>query len=190
MAEYVEDFGDYSVKNVKSFMGREGYGFNCTLYRKGKKVGTCMDDASGGGMYPIDWIGVPKTNATEADWAKWKAFRDEEQRLLNEHIATLPPVDSGFGGEPLTIDEGWFVTELVNKWEKDRDIRKVEKQCATKILFRTSGSKEGSYYIQNVPYSIGMAQSIRNKYGEDTEIFNEVFQQGNIPSVFKTKEIA
>ena len=32
------DFGDYSVKNIKSFIGMEGYGFNANLYRGKKKI--------------------------------------------------------------------------------------------------------------------------------------------------------
>jgi hypothetical protein len=90
MADYIKDFGDYSVKNVKNFMGREGYGFNCTLYRNGKKVGTCIDDASGGGMYPVDW--------------DRKVDRKEEQRLLNEHIKSLPKIQYSSERE-LTVDE-------------------------------------------------------------------------------------
>ena len=38
----------YSVKNVKSFMGREGYGYSCSLYKDGKKIGTVTDTADGG----------------------------------------------------------------------------------------------------------------------------------------------
>lgn len=165
----VKDFGDYSVKNVKSFMGREGMGFNCSLYRNGKRIGFCVDDASGGEMHPIQWeTGV---NAKE------------EQRLLNEHIASLPKVQSSYGME-LTIDEGWFVTELVSKFELEKDIRKIKNQCKTKILFRTNNCKRGSYYIQKNPYNEIMAKKLRAKYEDDIEIFNEVFANGDIPSIF------
>ena len=58
---------EYTVKNVKSFQGLEGQGFECSLYKDGKKIGTCTDTASGG----------------EIDY-----YIDEEEFL--EHIKGLP----------------------------------------------------------------------------------------------------
>lgn len=40
----------YSVKNVKSFTGREGYGFEASLYKHGKRVGSITDVADGSGQ--------------------------------------------------------------------------------------------------------------------------------------------
>ena len=45
---------DHSLKAVKTFMGREGYGLNANLYRGKKKVATILDDANGGEM-DINW---------------------------------------------------------------------------------------------------------------------------------------
>ena len=42
----------YTVKNVKSFMGREGYGYSCSLYKDGKNIGTVTDTADGGEADP------------------------------------------------------------------------------------------------------------------------------------------
>lgn len=164
----VKDFGDYSVKSVKSFMGHEGHGFNCNLYRNGKKIGTCCDDASGGGMYPVQW-------EQKGDWR-------HEQVLLKRHIKSLPKVDSDLGDEGLTIDEGWFVTELVTKWEKERDIRKYQRQCLTKTLFKTSDCKYGQHYVLNRAFCQKLSDNLKVKYGQDIEIFNEVFERGDIPS--------
>jgi len=167
----VKDFGPYSVKNVKSFMGHEGMGFNCTLYRNGKRVGTCLDDAGGGDMYPISWLST--------------VDRKEEQRLLDAHLKTLPKVKSSYGDKKmeLTIDEGWFVTELVNNWEKDKEVRKIQRQCQTKTLFRQPDMNKGAYYVSNILFSKNVGQNLRKKYGEDIEIFNEVFEKGELPSV-------
>jgi len=169
----VTNFGDYSVKAVKSFEGREGYGFNCNLYRNGKKVGSCVDDAHGGEMYPISW-----TN---------HETRQEEQRLLNEFIATLPAVPFTYEGvEPLKIDESWFVTELVNEFERQKDMRKMQRQCLTKTLFRLATDNRGSYRIFNAPYNELMRSELNGKYaGQELEIFNVVLAQGNIPSVLQ-----
>lgn len=37
----------YEVKNVETFMGTEGYGFNCNLYQDGKKIAEDVDTAIG-----------------------------------------------------------------------------------------------------------------------------------------------
>ena len=179
---HVKDFGDYSVKNVKSFMGREGYGFNCTLYRGKKRVAFCIDDASGG-MVDIDWANTPNDIKDKKAWDEWRAWRANEQKLLDDHIATLPKVESH--GTELTIDEGWFVTDLVSQWEEGKEVRKIQKACSKKILFRTSDCKVGGYYIQNIPYTHEFADKLRAKYGNDVEIFNEVLANGEIPSVLK-----
>ena len=45
----------YSVRNVKQFRGREGHGFNATLYRDNVKVALVMD-AANGGEYRFEWV--------------------------------------------------------------------------------------------------------------------------------------
>jgi len=40
----------YSVKNIKTFTGREGHGFECSLYRDGKSIGKVVDVANGGSI--------------------------------------------------------------------------------------------------------------------------------------------
>jgi hypothetical protein len=42
----------YEVKNVKDFIGLEGHGFACTVYKDGKKIGEAVDTAGGG---PVDF---------------------------------------------------------------------------------------------------------------------------------------
>ena len=183
MANDVKDFGDYEVKSVKSFVGNEGYGFNANLYRNGKKIGFCYDDAGGGGMHPIQWVGTPRSHDDKEGWEKWRKFRDEEQRLLNEHIKSLPKVQAH--GMELTIDESWFVTELVTKWETERDIKKLQKKCATKTLFRHSKCKVGGYMIMSAICDEKMRAKLKADYGEDVEIFNDVLAEGKLPSVFQ-----
>jgi len=167
MANDIKDFGDYSVKNVKSFMGREGLGFNANLYRGKKKIAFCFDDARGGEV-DIDWVGG------------WKG---EEATLLEQHIATLPKVQSSYSDMELTIDQGWFVSELVTKWEQEKDLRKMKKQCMTKILFRTPKHKLGQYVIMSATFNGETKAKIQAKYGNDVEIFNEVLAKGETPSV-------
>lgn len=51
----------YTVKNVKTFQGMEGKGFNATLYHKNKPIAFVIDDASGGALL-IQW----KDNSAKA----------------------------------------------------------------------------------------------------------------------------
>jgi len=165
----ITNFGDYSVKGVKSFQGREGLGFNCNLYRGKKKVAFCYDDASGGEVR-IDWL---------------EGRNSQESKLLERHVDSLPKVNSQFDGVGLlTIDDGWFVSDLVAKWEAESDIRKLRKQCSTKTFFRTPTQEKGQYSYYKAPISDALRTKIQRENGDDVEIFNDVFAAGNIPSVF------
>jgi len=77
----------------------------------------------------------------------------------------------------LTIDEGLFVEELVNRFEEEKEERKIERQCKTKTLFRLSTNREGSYTYINAPLDTGMREHLRTKYGNTlVEIINDKFQ--------------
>ena len=160
------NFGDYSVKKVKSFTGREGLGFNADLYRGKKKIAFAYDDASGGDVR-IDWI------------------EKGEAKLLEDHVAKLPKVNSGFEGiAPLKVDMGWFVTHCVSRFEQQADIRKMIKKCKTHTLFKHKESKNNSYMSISVPLNDKMRDGLRKQYGNDVEIFNDVLAENRIPSIF------
>ena len=173
MTKYIQSFGDYSVKKVKSFMGREGCGFNCDLYRKNKKVASCIDDASGGEMYLY-----------------WTTDIEKEQKLLNKFLATIPPVSLGFmegkALSPVKVDKDLFIEELVNQWEREKDIKKMQRQCRTKTLFRLKGDTKGSYHILNAPHNEQTRQYLLRRHGKKvTEVFNVVLENGKVPSVLE-----
>ena len=171
----VTDFGDYSVKAVKSFEGHDGYGFNCNLYRGKKKIATCHDGAYGGEV-EIHWEGKEING-------EYVSCYKEEEPLLQAHCNSLPEVKYGEGlTGSFKVDQSFFVTELVTKWERDKDVRKMQKQCQTKTLFRQPNAKLGSYQIFNAPLSDRLREHIKAKYGE-CEIFNDVLEKGEVPSV-------
>jgi hypothetical protein len=194
MSITVTNFGDYSVKSVKSFMGREGYGFNANLYRGKKKIAFVRDDASGGEV-DVDWTcGKPPMNrddypteeASQQAWAEYHQANQVEKDLLETHLNTLPPAPSSYEGvEPLTIDEGWFVTDCVSKYEADRDLRKMKKQCSAKTLFRKSDAGYGQYQILNSPCDDSVRARLHRDFGNDVEIFNDVLANNEIPSVLR-----
>jgi len=189
------NFGEYLVKNVKSFQGREGYGYNANLYRGKKKVAFCKDMANGGDV-DIDWI-VGKIPKNESDypseekykqaWAEYHQANKEERDLLEAHLATLDHVPSNYEGlSDLEIDAGWFVTDCVSKYEADRDLRKMKKECLTKTLFRKNDTpNKGAYRILKSPCNERARAIILRDFGEDVEIFNDVIANNEIPSVLR-----
>ena len=188
-----KDFGDYCVKAVKSFEGSDGYGFNANLYRGKKKIAFVRDMGCGGEV-DIDWL-IEKLPKPEREydsekeykkaWAKYKAERQEEIDLLKAHVATLPSVKSNFfPDQPLKIDMGWFITDCVSKWELDKEVKKIAKQCKTKTLFRTPTHNSGQYASLNHVCDDRVRDHLRMRYGNDVEIFNDIIEQGKVPSVF------
>jgi hypothetical protein len=194
MSRTVENFGEYSVKNVKSFTGREGYGFNANLYRGRKKIAFCRDMAHGGEV-DVDWsCGTPPRNrddyptedAYNQAWAEYRQANQEEKDLLQAHLDTLPSVPSNFEGHgDLTIDAGWFVSDCVAKFESEKDLRKMRKQCQTKTLFRKASAGLGQYQICKAPCDDTMRARLRRDFGDDVEIFNDVLANNEIPSVLR-----
>jgi hypothetical protein len=53
----------------------------------------------------------------------------------------------------------------------------------TKTLIRTAKEKEGAYLVFNAPMTDNIRGVLISKYGNDIEIFNDVFAKGGIPSV-------
>lgn len=166
----VKNFGDYTVKGVKTFMGTDAGGYNATLYRKGKKVAFVIEEGGGGEAF-IQWI---------------PDVREEEARLLKAHVDSLPLVPfEGHPDKPLKIDESWFVSDLVAKWEFERDVARVEKKvrkdCETKTLFRLTSNKAGEWYVIQAPCTEERKARLREKYGSTlSEIVNERFTSPSI----------
>jgi hypothetical protein len=174
MSEHIENVGEYSVKNVKSFMGMDTKGYNANLYRGTKKVAFCIDDGNGGEVM-VNFLG---------------ADRNTERALLKSHCDSLPPIDSGYEGlEPLDIDFGLFVEELIYRFHIEKDIAKMRKVCQEKTLFRASNeSNPNAYRILKNVCDDRIRDHLRTKYGADVEIFNDVFAQGGVPTVLQNND--
>lgn len=102
----------YEVKNVKSFIGREGHGFACSVYKDGKKIGEALEPADGG---PMDFRWTERISEIE----------------LEAHVLTLPKIKVFEEEIDLTIDI--FITDLVEKYEF---YKKVRKDCKKYWMFR------------------------------------------------------
>ena len=106
----------YTVKNVKSFRGMEGYGFECSLYKDGKRIGTVTDTADGGMLNFY--------------------FNDRsEEKILDDFCKTLPKWGSEYGNTEYDTDADIFVNNLVNKFEEDK---RWKKKCKTKTIVKVT----------------------------------------------------
>ena len=142
----------YTVKNVKSFQGREGDGFKCSLYLDGKKIGTVIDTADGG---MVDFY-----------------LDNGEKEKLDAHCLTLPKVKSKYFLNGLTVDADIFVSELVSKYEVKQ---KIKRWCKTKTVFRLDDDKEDSYNVLKIPFSDKVKEHILKEYaGKNPIIMNEI----------------
>ena len=68
----------FTVKNVKSFQGRQGIGYICDLYRNNEKVATAEDYADGG--YPY---GITRYAAELREYGKTIGLAYSEEIILN-----------------------------------------------------------------------------------------------------------
>lgn len=97
----------YSVRNVKSFDGRNGPGFSCTLYNGGRKVADVVNDANGG-AFRFHW------------------HRTRDEAMLEDYVATLPPVSLepyARGTAPQNRDG--YLAELVERYENAARFRRL-----------------------------------------------------------------
>lgn len=147
----------YSVKNVKTFRGMEGYGFECSLYHDNKRIATVVDTANGG-CYDFYW----KDKAAEAKFDDYLASLPEETFNLGggKTITTKP------SGETV-------VGKLVDSYENDKKFRRL---CKKKTLFSLRTDEKDTYRTLNTPYNSVAIEYLTEKYGENlAEIINSRF---------------
>lgn len=137
------------IKHMKIFIGREGYGFNASLYVDGKKVAFIMDDANGG---PFHYDVFDKVVFAE----------------LESYVKTLPPIVSEWG--ELEMDMDLFINEAVQKVEEEKKLKNL---CRTKTVFSYDNGL--TKYTAKVKFSPFVKESLETKYGKDVIIYNERF---------------
>lgn len=146
----------YRVTGVKTFRGREGYGYNATLWRGEKKVAFVMDEGCGG---------EPRYEWTDG------FYDTPEQKLLAAYAASLPPLEhSSLGTIPM--DSDLFVEGLVFDADNERRLKRL---CKTKTLFRVKGDEEGSWRTYAVTGAAIEARIVREHGEALEEILNRRF---------------
>lgn len=128
------------VKNVKTFTGNEGHGFNAALYFNEKRVAVVTDHACGG---DIDYAWEGKTPAARA----------ENEKAVRAYVDGLPPETMPEdieewektlytnGERQRSLDE--VVSALVDDYENEKVMARKRKHS---VLWVKEGLAEGEYY--------------------------------------------
>ena len=118
----------YTVKNVKSFTGREGYGYSCSLYKDGKRIGTVTDTADG---RPADLY----LNSMELE------------HELREYVNSLPSFKFQDMDIPQSIET--FLDSLIDEYQQAKQIAKLTRN---NWVYRFKGKESGvlSFFSKNL----------------------------------------
>ena len=172
----------YTVKNVKTFIGNEGHGFNATLHRGKKKVAFVCDDASGGDVH-FDWVPeYSKIPSGSFNFSKAEEsvvseiFSDEEEKLFSSHCKSLPPLELDLGGgetESVSQSPDVAVTKLVNHFLAVKDAKKFLKKVT---VFCKSSTDIFGYKIDPCQLTDGLRRKILAQYpsAEGAVILNDL----------------
>lgn len=128
----------YAVKAVKTFRGHDGYGYNCSLTRNGKKVADVLDDNWGGGLR-IDWVDARTGNEVEYTTRNYK---DEivtqkgspEEALFETFIFGLPQIDGCEKGSKMYTNGDIEIDRLVNDFETAKKIKAELKKKVVAVI--------------------------------------------------------
>lgn len=144
----------FTVKNIKTFTGREGYGYSCNLYLNNKKVAVVTDTADGG---PLDifWDGPKIFDVTTRsfDFEKSQQYLihkgTEAESILEKMIMELPMI-SVQGSQPFYSNSEIFIDDLVNDTLLQQKISRMLK----KEIFILENKQIISYQIKPTQDSV------------------------------------
>ena len=158
---------NYEVKAVKSFRGREGYGFNANLYHNGKKVCFVMDSGNGG-CYRYEWTNrdVERVSIKHPD-SGYDYKVTPEEKILKDHVEALPEFEC-YGGM-MKHDSDTFISNLIDSYEYKK---KLKSRCRTKTLFTLPDCGENECYTIKAKFCEKIKTFIMSKHPEAV-ILNE-----------------
>lgn len=177
---------DYTVKNVKSFMGLDMPGYNATLYRDGKAVALVVNDG-GGGETDIQWSDY-KAPTVEVQWTNYKGepftiHCTPEAAKFYEYIRgktwSMPEIDN----EVHQHSPDTYIGELVEDIEHQKRITAQHKRwIKTQVCIKLKKDPEGHFVTFKTKFTQKAKDFIVNKYGADQiEYFlNEKYGQNAI----------
>ena len=126
----------YEVKAVKTFYGHDGHGWECKLYRDGKRVALVVEDGYGGELkfYWEDQLpDIPRVECRNRNYDDtintYKGTPQEAQ--LEAHVLELPQQDDPYADDgKMYISADVFVGDMVAEFLYTKDVKKLLKKLA------------------------------------------------------------
>ena len=160
----------YTLSSIKTFIGREGHGFNATLKRDGKVVALARDDASGGPMN-IDWKDGHHDSKEAYAFEVFARMEYEANGGRARHIAQMQ--EFGLARDTITeqsdadVAEDW-INRAIDQHATEKRLKRLAK---TQTLFRLKGDAEGEWRtIPKHVYSQVVVDHLTKKHGDLLEI--------------------
>lgn len=169
----------YTVRNTKSFRGREGLGFNASLVRDGKTVAFVYDDASGGDS-SFEWVDREdhSANVTVRD------HKDElhtykgspEEAMFAAFVFAMPKTPNQYFPEGMYMSMEMYVENLVNEVESVKEVTAKAKRMLKDLIFTVEGDKEGTFRVVSIKKAGTMERArafVKEKY-PNARILNDM----------------
>ncbi len=146
---------DWSVKGVKTFMGEDAPGYECSVYLSNRKVARA-NEYGGGGPLSITWLSA----AAEEMLAKFGNKIGRPSSYYNN------------GGYYVLGADG-VVEEMVSIFQE----RKLwMRKCKTKICYRTKDLKPGQHFEVKGIFTKDIGLDLHKKHGDNLDIiYNEKY---------------
>lgn len=154
----------YTVKGLKTFAAHDGDGFEVTLYREGRRIGTVTDDGWGGGyIYHLE---------------------PGEEKALQAYATTLPIHEFG-DGHSVDYDGDMVVWDLVEVLLDAQDAKKfisalVRKSKTNTVFVLDDENPEEGYRYVKAPWDEKVEAYLRKTYtdkGQRVRIFDTATKQ-------------
>lgn len=125
---------DYLIKGLKTFNGMEGGGYECSIYRGKVKVGTAMNEGSGGSDF-FHFTSREEEATFQEAAAKW--YETSRSKVEWEGWCKENSISLDVSAQHKM--ESW-VSETMSSMEEQKRFKRLSK---TKTLFRLKGDEEG-----------------------------------------------
>lgn len=133
---------NYSISGVKTFVGREGHGYNAHLLCNGVKVAFLIDDANGGPLN-IQWLdyAAPHVQGAARDYKgePFARFMTPQEAAFNALVFALPEVPCEYSESGKTFQSvDVILEEMVNDALTMKRLASILKK---KTIFTKKGVK-------------------------------------------------
>ena len=163
------------LKNLKTFMGMEGQGFNVDVWINGVKSIFVIDDANGGcfNYQPYSY------NNPKADQVKVNV------QLLEDYIKSLPEYPLMIDGKPyerdgevvmIKPDMDTFIDDCINALQKEKEGKKMTRLMQTSFIFGVPDANEYQY----VQYRRKLAEINRVALQKELDKMRAKYCKGNV----------